>query len=360
MGAVDCYFKAKYESRVLQKPVDLAFLIDLSSYKGLDLYNYELGLLKYSLDCYRASGTIIESYIYNPVYEMVDIDGSSAEVLVYPRAEITYIDLPDEVFEIGDEIHRLTLVRGAGGWKITSDSYESEAVLEYPPGTDFEALRAELAERLAQYQEVPPLTAVERVSRVEADADHLVYDRFVASNYAHRFALSYNTHFVSYQGSDCTNFASQCVWYGFGGIDAPQYIETHQSPMIDDVPGATDWWADSQNSSITWRYLPSFLQMLVDNAEKHTSGVWGMQGWLSTTIWGDLVVWDNPNITGPYDHVYLVCHHEDIDGDGFTTLNELFVCAHTADRLHKRLSELFLTPERLTFWWITYYLRPLT
>ena len=144
MGAVDCYFKAKYASRVFQQAVDLAFVMDLSSREGRNLYDYELGLIKYSLDCYRASGpgSGISSYSYHPDYETIEIADGKAEVVVYPRASCPEILTPNDL-SLGDEMHRLTLVRRPGGWKIVSDSYQNEMTLRYPPGTDFEELLAE-------------------------------------------------------------------------------------------------------------------------------------------------------------------------------------------------------------------------
>lgn len=144
VGAVDCYFKAKYASRVYQQAVDLAFVIDLSSQEGKNLYDYELGLLKHSLDLYGASGpgSGISSYRYHPWYETIDIRGNAAEVAVIPRASGDHILTLNDI-SMGEETHRLMLVRRPGGWKILSDSYENETVSQYPPGTDFEALLAE-------------------------------------------------------------------------------------------------------------------------------------------------------------------------------------------------------------------------
>jgi hypothetical protein len=322
----------------------------------LDLYNYELGLLKYTVDCHQLSETPIAGYEYKLAYEAVKIEDGVAYVVMCPCANITYADVPWETDRLGAEEHRLTLVRTDIGWKVRSDSYSTETTSEYPKGTDFEALRISLPERWARWIQADK-NREPRSTVYQLRDDYVTYDRSLASEYAHDHATSYNDNFVSYS-NDCANFVSQCIWYGFDGTDSPTYIDGHELPMIDDIAGATEWWGDSSSATLTWDNVPGFLEMIEDNFNSDLVGVQGIQDSLYNLLQGSTVVWDDPEVSGPDDHIYIACHTSDLNDDGYTQMNEVWVCSHTTDRYHARLSQIFETPERLTFYAIAVFKQP--
>jgi hypothetical protein len=66
-SAVDNYFKLKYESWARKQALDPGFVIERSTLAGRDLYNYELGRLKYTLDCWQQTKNLYRS-LHLPSY----------------------------------------------------------------------------------------------------------------------------------------------------------------------------------------------------------------------------------------------------------------------------------------------------
>lgn len=364
-AAVDAYFKAQYESRVLMKPVDLGFVIDTTTPQGTDLYNYELGLLKYRLDCYEHTKTIISKYTYSPEYINVAISGGKASVVVRPRADIVYIDIPNETHELGNEEHTITLTKTDEGWKLTDDRYMTEVSMLYSRGTDFENLRSTPSSRFAQWERQQQLleTSVTDEFFSAPTGAYFEYNRSVAAQYAYKYTCddhrndtttNYNLLFQHFNPNDCLNFVSQCIWAGFGGDeDNAASINNHDLPMVDNIAGATEWWCDSSQGSLTWVSIPDFTNMIDYNYHNYGIGVQGHEGSFSSLEPGDVVETHSPSLW----HVYLIYRWTDTAlNPGLRDYNEYWVCAHTANRRDDRLSDLFPDPTGiLRFYWIMRY-----
>lgn len=131
--------------------------------------------------------------------------------------------------------------------------------------------------------------------------------------------------------NDCQNFASQCLWIGFGGAD-PSGIPTHALPMVYNIAGAQDWWCDLTNHSSTWTVVPEFRSMATTNYQLDKIGVQSYEnGAVSTARIGDLV------LTNSGSHVLVISDYQDINGNGIRERNEFFLCGHTYNRLHQCL-----------------------
>lgn len=337
-AAVDSYFTLKYESLIGGKALDLGIVIDSSDSRGRDLYNYEMGRLQYYLAAWDAVRFHPSAYEYLPEYSLLKVQGNVALVEVKPYVNVTVWPLP---FMAGSETHALTLVRGALGWVITDDRYTDPFSKAHPRGTDFADLICALPAELADCDAQTPTKAVE--GEVGILSTYRPYDRGNACWYAETYALYYNSppnspgNFESYvgQGGDCQNFASQAIWYGFGGLNIyTPYISGHSLPMMDDRPGGPEWWQDRYNcdAGYNWINVGYFKTMATDNYSLNRAGVQAYLGTLTTSNcdcdYGDWVaIYD-------YSHAMIITSLPDADVDIVHDYNEIYICGHTNDQLN--------------------------
>jgi len=362
-AAVDAYFTLKYESMVQRRALDPGFVIDRTTRAGQDLYNYELGRLQYSIACWEHTDTVLDSYSYRPEYESVTVTGDRATVRVHPGGDAVWADTPDRVDGLGAVPHVIDLVKTADGWKLIRDDYDDEFRTIYPYGTDWAELRDTLEERLAEYYardaEItgrPPIPA--------GVAWYRTYDRSRCATYAVTYTDdsgtystdNYNPLFKdwAYKERDCQNFVSQCVWYGFGGVNTSSAIEAHDLPMIDGISGATDWWCDKDGTdpNWTWTGVSYFENMIKDNYDDDKVGVYGRDGNLEHTLVGDIVRMTTKS------HVFIIDDIVDLDGDGDTDYNEIYISSHTNNRRNHRLSSLIKDPTKVRYIWIVRFKEP--
>ncbi|SHK66811.1 amidase domain-containing protein, partial [Paramaledivibacter caminithermalis] len=91
--------------------------------------------------------------------------------------------------------------------------------------------------------------------------------------YANKYVENRNTKFyeASTSGGDCTNFASQVSWYGFGANDTTQDI----SNKVMMVPGSTyteGWYAGSGGGSRNWESVNYFWNYMTGYKSIDTPG----------------------------------------------------------------------------------------
>lgn len=164
---------------------------------------------------------------------------------------------------------------------------------------------------------------------------------------------NYNPLFVNYASScnDCTNYASQVVWYGFGGINDENNIQSHNLPMIQSWFGATNWYGDSYTTSATWSAFDNLRNMILDNYYNNKPGVHGYEVSTSGVDLGDVLFWWN----GLGDkHAMVTTFINDYDHDGITQYDEIYYSGHTLNRrdrwLWAELPESQVHPMHINLW----------
>jgi hypothetical protein len=364
------------------RALDLGVVVDRDSGEGRDLYRYELGRLEYSLECWRVLGLTCTGFNYRPEYMSIAINGTRATVTVIPRTGLSFSDT-QSIDSVGTEVHEITLVRRPTGWQVCEDHYLDGFVQTFPRGTDFVALRESLTSRLLAWEseqaalqseldEDPRILTYHTMSLEPPSADTTLgptavatyrsYNRSSTSGgaiyYANLYALSYNTKFKPYS-RDCQNFVSQCVWYGFGGVNTATAIENHDLPMVKPGLNGTEWWADSSTTGGNWTWtwigdssLSGFRQMITDNFNGVLTGVQGREGTMSSLLVADYV----SNYT--WSHVYIVVEIPDLNLNGRVDYNEIYVSAHTSNVKHVRLIDLISDPTQVHYMYIVCFLNP--
>lgn len=147
---------------------------------------------------------------------------------------------------------------------------------------------------------------------------------------------SRNSRFYDYSAEgDCQNFASQCVWYGFGGTNSAYSIDNKLFPMTA-TGGYRDWYCTStyNNKTATWTaviYFKSYLEAGGTNVVGVDGVVYNYD--LSNAQKGDVIQIYNAN-NGWY-HSYIVVN---VTGTyGSRTNSDIYVSAHTNDRDNDQL-----------------------
>lgn len=173
------------------------------------------------------------------------------------------------------------------------------------------------------------------VAPLSAQWTQTLYNRAVAGNYAATYSIAYNQNFSNYIPDDCQNFASQCVWAGFGGTNSG--ISSKAFPMVSS--GTRAWYQTATKydtpTSWVWTGVMYFADYI--NNGGYQIGV-GPYGWINSGVAyaevGDIiqVSWNN---NSTYDHTMVV---NAVTGTaGSRGLSDIWISAHTSDCVNKRL-----------------------
>lgn len=143
-----------------------------------------------------------------------------------------------------------------------------------------------------------------------------MYDREKALAYAHRWAFGRNPKYYdfSYIGGDCTNFASQVLYAGYG--------EMNLKPV-------TGWYYKSLNNRTpSWTGVNELYNFLINN---RGSGPKAVKTDIYGIMLGDLVQLDFDG-DGRFDHTPVI-----VDTGNYTP-DTVLVAAHTNDSDYRPLS----------------------
>lgn len=308
-----------------------------------------------------------------------DIDDNIAQVSLYESVRFYYEGARVETF-VGT-IYNVLLCKVGDNWVvcdvISNDEFDSQYRAD---GVDFDVISEEASDftsainyqnslvtvdagisKSAEYlrrQKMEELTAslvsTNSTYALVADPSYVEYDGYNAMCYAMTYTTSasndtkafYNTNFNNYSTyGDCQNFASQCIWAGFGGSDDQTALNSQLYPMDYDQPNL---WYDSNENGHTssWTAPSNFINYI--EASK-TSGLARIEASTigsddSPVSVSDLEIGDEVIITGEvgdenrYSHAIIIV---DITGSSYSNV---YYCAHTADVKYKSITDFGSTP----------------
>lgn len=177
------------------------------------------------------------------------------------------------------------------------------------------------------------------------------YNRTDAVNYATTYWSSYNSSFGSFS-ADCQNFASQCVWCGYGGTTVPTTASSATTPMVYNYNSShtRDWYHAKSGYSVaaspSWKFTSKFMEYILNSS----TYVRGPMGWvydrtsicLKYAMPGDIIhVYWKDEIDYPTDlpdHAYVVVSTE--NPYGYNDLSTIIVAAHTTNHNNYSLKKL--------------------
>ena len=356
-ATINTYFTLKYESWKRGEILDFAFLVDLSDPQASEDYAFERGLLYYLITGWKFWNALLISYDYDLTYNRIEIDGDQAIVMVFPLAQIVHKDTPDKVDPHSWTMHNFSLIKKTDRWLIKSIDVKDENHDIYPQGTNFNEFAETFAERQEEFLIEQENGRNERQNEdinFDSISDWVPFNDLACRAYAIQYTSNgggydyYNHLFYHWECNDCQNFVSQCLWAGYGGINLEYAIENHLEPMINNSNYIRTWWCDSEGAGYfhSWSWDPEikkwywinvsdFTSMLYYNWSEQKPGLRGIKNNVIINFGiGDMVK------TGDSSHMMIICTIRDDNHDYVTQFGEIYICAHTNDRLDYRLYDL--------------------
>lgn len=256
--------------------------------------------------------------------------------------------------DFGDESFRrreytFEMIKNSEGWKIvdvkTNDPWETEESFSYAE-IDVDNVIAEIAgEMKSANNAVQKLPIDDMAGKEEKAATALkrwTYSSADAVTYAaNHYSDTSNSVFGFTTGRNCQNFASQCVWAGFGGSGASTSARPAVSTAIAGSDGQNVWQKNiattcySSNTywlNWTWDNARGFANMM--KVSKTTlEGPYGntqYSGYFGYTNVGNIleVDWDGAPARDTLDHAMFVTQVSGTSGS--RTTSQVKIAAHTS------------------------------
>lgn len=171
----------------------------------------------------------------------------------------------------------------------------------------------------------------------------------------------YNPRFYRYdgEGGDCQNFASQCMWAGFGGSQMDAAIRRAASPM--DASGDYQWFGRAASGgpiNYSWVSCKSFRKYLTgteDGTGPAGSNAAEEPGMYATIL--DVSAGSALTGASPEELVGAVAHVEGSGGSYSHAIvltaaagnrrSEIWYCGHTKDVSHMKLGDYYIWPMKV-------------
>lgn len=249
--------------------------------------------------------------------------------------------------------YTFTLAKDSDGWKITSiktnDPYELEDGFNYSPIDIPKAigvLKAEIDSQSSK-TEAEIIAAVARddenaikksdasnANSIASTLYHWTYSPSSAVLYATQYYKSINPLFGEVS-ADCQNFASQCVWAGFGGASTITAIPAVSTSLVGSSSSRV--WCKGQSTTYytewyynwAWTRCESFAK-LIDTSSYIQQGPlgWVYYGDLLNACAGDVIQYDTGGAPSDstVDHAMFVT--EATGTKGTRTVENIKICAH--------------------------------
>ncbi len=303
--------------------------------------------------------------------EGLELTEDTARVSVRETAQFRYTDSDRQ--SVYEAFFTVYLIKLEGRWLIagvTDGSRFDKLYRDQGEAFDLDAALAEFSARLEEEncRVAFPGTPCDSPGRIpysgaSAAAYAYTYSRMSAGTPRSGF---YNTLFTGYagEGGDCMNFASQCMWAGFGGSESA--IGELGLPM--DTAGNSQWFgraAGGGKINHAWISCQSFRQYLTGNKEGTGSG--GSNAAVDTGIYATILdvgagcgfsgvaadellgaVAHVEGSGGAYSHAIVFT---DVTG---TRRSDVWFCGHTKDITHLKLGDYYIGPLKV---YIPRYLR---
>ncbi|WP_372998475.1 amidase domain-containing protein [Lutispora sp.] len=342
----------------IQKIVENLFTLKIESYRNNIEYNLSIFFdnsnelsknLKYFIDKAKLDIAIKEQAKIKILWDKYDIEfldininKEQAEVKVYVAYEYQMEDCDDPSF-VGTE-YTVSLEKIKSKWiviNINSNDAFDIAHLDY--GINIEALL-----NSPSMDEVETIESIEaKKASVKKQVENAVLLGFIDTPYTRSSAVSYAKKYASYSTrnknfwyynatneTDCQNFASQCVWAGFGGVATDSTaINGKAFPMLDNgLSGSRSWYHTSSQygtpTNWSWTSCNGFKNYLA--AGGYAVGPYGYEyNGVAYSNLGDVihVKWDTNGIR----HAMVITGFKSGSTYGSRTRDQIYVSAHSSD-----------------------------
>jgi len=317
---INLFFNAKIHNYKLPD-VDLSFFLDTknNSFEANKIIN----AVKLRDELYRLDGIKILSDKLTLTVDEINVTNNEASVKLYELYEyqLDSVDLPSA----RGILCTVNLSKINNKWLITSivsnDEFITDDMGSESFNVKYEANRI-LSNIPMIISEVPPPDYVPDIS---TSGTYHPINRTIAATYAYNHAYSPSSMFPYYpieMGGDCANFGSQCVWAGVGGTMTA--IDTYWPPMY------SGWYSYNNWAPESWNTVHGFYGASVGGGTELYAVNNGYSYYAIQP--GDILQLKSGST---YFHTYVV---NAVTGSyGSRTINDIYICSHTSDRLNEPL-----------------------
>lgn len=293
-------------------------------------------------------------------FQKLDIQDDTCHVSVTEAAGFRYTDtvLPS----VDENIYSIDLIKLDGRWlvaRFTDGGSFDKQYMEQGGDFDVDAALASLAESMQVER-----CAVTSPYSGTIGWGQIPYNGENAAAYAYTYSRQrpedkrsdyYSPLFVHYagQGGDCMNFASQCMWAGFGGSETASAINARTRPM--DASGSSLWYSRAHGGkgvANSWISCQSFRTYLTGT--KDASGSGGSNAGQDAGMYATVLnVSAGSPVTGVTPEELIgAAVHVDKGGNSFshavvitaaegTRRNQIWFCGHTANVTNVKLGDCY-------------------
>lgn len=296
----------------------------------------------------------------NVTFENVEISSDSAVVDAYSSMQYISNSYENGISSIGAQYH-FSLIKLDGIWlfdNITTPD-DIDRIISYDELVDWIS-EIEDGVEIAKYNNNGTLLTERDNSKDLNRYDPNWTMHYMSTTSFAQYALAYssnivganyNSNFYNYandpynlNSGDCANFASQCIWYGLGGVNTSSMIGNHRYwPMVYIEDNYyRNWFQDgtwySFDEAGAWGRVTSQYNYLVAGGS-FTDGPFGTgYSGIAYARKGDLIQ-VSMNGNGIYDHTYVVTNVSGTTGS--RTPEEIYVCSHTTDMNNVQFSNVY-------------------
>lgn len=216
------------------------------------------------------------------LFQNIETTSGYAAVDVLEVLNYQYSDCDEPTYE---EIrYNITLAKLNREWVIADVISDDLFFLQHYADADFsleEAIDGYDA-AVAAADQVLDGVAIEVDTAAQA-ASNIAYNSHNAANYALTYSTSTDTgstpefknDLFNWFGADCMNFASQCVWAGFGGNNSAAAIQSgYGMDKVGTNSGNTAWWCNATTGTNSWASCRNFRLYIQNSAASSEKGFW--------------------------------------------------------------------------------------
>ncbi len=209
-------------------------------------------------------------------FHETSIEGNYAVADVSEYLDYQYSFCREPTFEITN--YNISLIRVNDSWMIAEVvSDDSFFQSHYNEGFDLQTELRGYDEAFSRVEE-PSLVKGSRSTLATTSSD-IAYNKQNAANYALTYSTqsddgsgtpTFKNNNFPWFGADCMNFASQCMWAGFGGSNS--YADVGAKYGMDSV-GSYTWWATNSNGTPSWASCGNFRSYVDGSKSSSEKGV---------------------------------------------------------------------------------------
>lgn len=284
-------------------------------------------------------------------FNKVDIQGTFAKATVSELISFYYSDC-DEPTYIGTE-YEVYLVNIEDHWYIY-DMYSDDESDSLFKDENFNLDKAlQEYDSISEYPTDGITQEVDgRICALQSNVtNYRAFNRESAARYAYTYTTGGSTNQTSYYNSlfnsynaDCQNFASQCVWAGFGGDNTSSSISGAVIPM--DNVGTNRWYANPTATYWAWTACSYFRNYISSSSSSSDTRVFAdiydvagnVNSFSGLPIYPVEMIGSVMHVYGSYgayDHAIVITN---VTGN---TRNDVYFCAHTSHRKNAKLSDFW-------------------